>query len=505
MFHLKTGLAGPTIKATLFLGILSVLVGCFSKENDDNNSEPSAPTLSNPLDGIWFQEGYGQYLVIENDSISTYQASSESCIATEQELVTDWEQLNELLDIRFDENDLFSMVENDHTLYRQYWRKQEELPESCQTLAGNSAPEVLKHYFAMAKAYYGFEQKRGIDLSALETFYLGQVSENSTDEELVELFTSIVTEFNGDGHVWVLPEKEADMVNFLDKLIADRQYSGLTLKLASEFESQGGDAEDLESFAPYYYQEAQRYYEILYSYFTSLPKSDGEGETLNDGKLDALTWAKIGNELGYIYVDSFLSIAPNTGSFVESDPTIHLPYLNNIMDEIIQDFDGVKGLIIDQRKGGGGSDQASIMMLRRFLSEPTYLYQKYANGSESSGIRQEVEVDPYPGPRLEVPIVVITSSSTGSGSEVFTLAARALQRVTHIGENTSGAISDTLPLELPNGWHFTLSHEVYEDVNGKEWEATGIDPHEVIELFSTQDREQGIDSALEAAINILSY
>ena len=72
--------------------------------------------------------------------------------------------------------------------------------------------------------------------------------------------------------------------------------------------------------------------------------------------------------------------------------------------------------------------------------------------------------------------MLLTSEVTVSAGEIFTMAMRALPSVTHIGEATSGALSDILPKPLPNGWSLRLSHEIYEDGYRILWEGRGVEP-----------------------------
>ena len=57
-----------------------------------------------------------------------------------------------------------------------------------------------------------------------------------------------------------------------------------------------------------------------------------------------------------------------------------------------------------------------------------------------------------------------------------------------IGSNTNGALSDVLYKELPNGWTYWLSNEVYETMDGKLFEVTGIPPDYKIEYSSEETK-----------------
>ena len=56
-----------------------------------------------------------------------------------------------------------------------------------------------------------------------------------------------------------------------------------------------------------------------------------------------------------------------------------------------------------------------------------------------------------------------------------------------IGSHTNGAISDALQKTLPNGWHYSLSNEVYTDNNDICYENIGVPVH--YELNYPNDRQ----------------
>ena len=63
----------------------------------------------------------------------------------------------------------------------------------------------------------------------------------------------------------------------------------------------------------------------------------------------------------------------------------------------------------------------------------------------------------------------------------------AMDNVKRIGSNTSGALSTELAKTLPNGWHFSISNEIYMDNDGKSYENIGIPVN--YELNYSKDRQ----------------
>ena len=104
---------------------------------------------------------------------------------------------------------------------------------------------------------------------------------------------------------------------------------------------------------------------------------------------------------------------------------------------------------------------------------------------------------------IEQFVVLLTSTGTTSGAEVFTLAMRALPQVTLIGEPTQGAISDKLQKQLTNGFEVGLSNEYYLSPEGDWFESAGIPVAVEVPQFDPALREQGVDAGLEAAAAFL--
>lgn len=161
-------------------------------------------------------------------------------------------------------------------------------------------------------------------------------------------------------------------------------------------------------------------------------------------------------------------------------------------------YSTAKGLVVDIRWNQGGSDRVSLSYAELFATEPTPFATKRTQ------ISPETFTDPFPitlsaRRAFDQPVVLLTSQLTVSAAETFTLAMRELPKVTVLGEPTSGAFSDMMTRELPNGWTFTLSHQVYLDLDGMNHEGVGAPP-DIEHPVNVQAFDNGTDTALEAAI-----
>ncbi|AXS83283.1 S41 family peptidase [Marinobacter sp. Arc7-DN-1] len=99
-------------------------------------------------------------------------------------------------------------------------------------------------------------------------------------------------------------------------------------------------------------------------------------------------------------------------------------------------------------------------------------------------------------------LFVLTSELTASAAEIFVLSLLQHPRLTLIGEPTHGILSDTLERHLPNGWHLTLSNEIYRAYDGELYEDVGIPPHIRLYYLGRKGREEGKDPMLERVLKL---
>lgn len=146
--------------------------------------------------------------------------------------------------------------------------------------------------------------------------------------------------------------------------------------------------------------------------------------------------------------------------------------------------EGAKGLIIDLRYNNGG-----VLEMAQFLM--SYLYpagkdQKFfdyyytENGTRVE--RSQWSLAAVPGQRsADIPVVVLTGSTSFSSAEWMAFSLQRLGRATVIGERTSGGahpvtrvpIDDRFMLQTPFG-------EIRDPVKGQDFEGVGVAPDIVV-------------------------
>jgi len=140
----------------------------------------------------------------------------------------------------------------------------------------------------------------------------------------------------------------------------------------------------------------------------------------------------------------------------------------------------VDALIIDLRRNGGGSPSMIQLISSYFFEESTHLNSFEMRGQKQ--IDQFWTLPHVPGKKLvDVPLFILTSSSTFSAAEEFTYNMKSLERATIIGQTTGGGAH-------PGGTHdvegiisvFVPDGRAINPITGTNWEGTGIEPHVIV-------------------------
>jgi carboxyl-terminal processing protease len=202
------------------------------------------------------------------------------------------------------------------------------------------------------------------------------------------------------------------------------------------------------------------------------------------------TYGLLENNIGYIYIQRF---------------GINARDLKKPLDNILDKLKETKGIVIDVRGGYGGADLAGQYIASRFTKKSIpYMKTRVKSGPGKDNFTDyEVwNINPEGANPYINQIVILTNRFTVSARETFCLAMKVLPQVTFVGDTTTGAFSDQINRELPNGWGYALSIGEWIDANGVTYEGAGIPPDVVIQN-EKQDVLDGIDDALEEAIAML--
>jgi hypothetical protein len=210
---------------------------------------------------------------------------------------------------------------------------------------------------------------------------------------------------------------------------------------------------------------------------------------------DEIAWGTIGT-IGYVSITSLDELSA-TGD--EDDDR---QAASEAMAAVMADLAGTSGMVIDVRANGGGWDSVALDIAALFEGDSALAWSKQRrNGPEHDDFSEweDVLVAAAPGNAYTGDVVLLTSGSTFSAAETFALAMRVRDRVTILGERSSGHFSDLYEGVLPNGWIYQLSGERYRAADMMIYETLGV-PVDVAVPFDVQALATGQDVMLEAAL-----
>ena len=165
-----------------------------------------------------------------------------------------------------------------------------------------------------------------------------------------------------------------------------------------------------------------------------------------------------------------------------------------------------KGLILDVRTNGGGSDVNAHVIAQEFISRPIRIrWIRYRNGPNHYAYSRWISNELMPKESsYEQPVVIITDRSVFSATEDFVLALRQLSNVYVVGQFTGGGSGNPMTRELPNGWILKVPRwQVADPLTRELYEGIGLEPDSVL-IQRTLDTTLGVDRVLEFSINYIN-
>jgi Peptidase family S41/Tricorn protease C1 domain len=202
-------------------------------------------------------------------------------------------------------------------------------------------------------------------------------------------------------------------------------------------------------------------------------------------------FGSIGANVGYIIISSF-------GSSSTSDKYYYI-------DAAIEKLGGKKGLIIDVRSNGGGSDINASIISSRFMDQKRlFRYLRYRNGRAHNNFTDFMPdyIDKDGEKQFTGSVIILTNRSCFSSTEGFILQMKTMPNVMMVGDTTGGGSGNPIARELPNGWTYRFSRWIVYKSDKTTFEGKGLIP-DVPVWIGQQDRDNGVDTILEKAIQML--
>jgi len=425
--------------------ILFLLIVCFfmsCKSEVGNNYS---------IEGIWQSVGYGRILQIDSTSYSIYDITEISCTQSKTGNSSDF---NDVIRLK---NDTLSIQRG---LSTYYYTRLNTMPELCSNFKEDENFDIEYNFEVFANTFkeqFAYFELNNINWDDFYNTYKNKITTKTTEPELYLIMDTMITELH-DNHGSIEPTDEVyEAVENLDTII-----SGSNLK-------EYGDFTIANMVAEHFIEE----------------------DLTKDSWL--IKWGKLQDNIGYIQVKAMMlhgdldlpEVLIEDNGFVQTyfdafeslsgkeQIKTEVSGIRNTMNNVMNDLKDTKHIILDVRFNGGGNDEVSLEILRHFNPSKKLVASKKARLGNSYTKTTPI----YLGTSNKAytkPVFLLTSQQSASATDMLALSSLELNNFWRIGSHTQGAVSDALQKKLPNGWHFTLSNEVYMDIKGTVYENIGI-------------------------------
>lgn len=425
------------------------------------------------LRGVWRRHGYGQLFEFESGAWIEYEVTELSCRRTGR--ISKEAARSKFRGIAISEDGDQLELSDIRDLNRLHLERVDTgLPVTCDEPKHQPFDPVRTFdiFWRTFAENYPFFSQRGIDWDAQYALHRPLVDDDTTRAELEERMVLLALPVE-DGHATLRGEALYSATPLEQRLIDEWQASGTS-----------------KGFGAYVQRERKAF------------DRRAEKRYLPDGLEKAgrgrVRWGRLSPELGYLRVEAMGGYARR------GDLLTQVEKARRIMRKVIRDLAGTEAMVVDLRWNGGGRDEVALAMAGFFTDQPQIAFTKRAVEGDGLGPVQTVHIWPQTRTPFVGRVFVLTSGLTASAAEVFNLALRARGDVVQVGEPSMGALSDSLDRELPNGWSFSLSNEIYLDPDDTPFEGSGIPVDEEATVFAPGDRAQGIDPGIERALEAMA-
>jgi CubicO group peptidase (beta-lactamase class C family) len=464
-----TALYFPSLQASITFTVLQSNTSPSFQEDDllkelvdmlsPSSTSANSANTSNSLDGLWRSDGYGYVLEIEGSRTTLYEETTISCLPV-------FETVRPA--VRSTSKDTAALTFQGR-VGCVILNRIDRLPETVAANSENDPVAAFDIFAATFSEHYPFFENRKLDWPSVTETHRLQVSASTTDQQLARIFADMLRPL-GDAHT---------SVSVGDSMVFRGGRPGSAVA-------------GYEEFGPF-----------LERVMASTARYLGvELETWGNG---LIAYAELPDAIGYL-------------RFVAFDGFSETGRIDDDRDELTKALDGIfggarvdelKGLIIDLRVNGGGSDELALQLAGHFTDVAYPAYSKLARNDtvnpEKFTSAQLISVQPSTGARFTGPIVVLTASLTVSAGETFTQALLNREpSPIRIGGNTQGVSSDVLQRHLPGcSVTFGLPNEDFMTEDGVSFDRFGIPPDICILTFSETELAEANDAAMDKARELI--
>lgn len=381
----------------------------------------------------WVQQGYGRSLKIEDSTYTYYNTNSIACKA--------------LADGKF--NGRFSIVSltkdeltlNPGGIVNYIFKRVDSLPPMCNNVGTKiiSYEKNFKVFWETFHDNYAFFKERNINWKQVYEEYLPRVKKIDSQKEFAGILLEIVKKI-GDGHIRLeIPDSLKTKMAIATPQVIRRKKD-----------------EIIQTIKETYLADSHIY---------------------NNG---VISWGKLkGSQMGYILIKDMNNFAKDYDDKLKDSkqPLVQfadeLNGVDQVMKKILANIGQSDSIVIDLRFNGGGLETVALRLLSYFVGQSQHVLSIAAKTGQGNNAKQKYILQPA-NSAYQGKVYLLLSGQTASAAEIFALAASNYPNIKTMGSRTAGIFSEILWKELPNGWEFSLSNEIYTNPNGKTYEGTGV-------------------------------
>ncbi|GHG66780.1 S41 family peptidase [Streptomyces griseocarneus] len=433
---------------------------------------PTGPAAA--LEGTWRMDGYGTLVSVEDGGrrLRTYETTAAGCLpgvtdARRSRAGEPFRQEGESTITVTADGPSRARLAHAESVGHRGLRRAGALPAACREGQPAKNPRAVFDTFWQTYAEnYPFFAVKGVDWKAVRDRYRPRVTGRTTDAELFGILRKMIEPLH-DGHTSIVTGYGKD----------DPRYAGHREDTTLP---DGKTVERLDAAV-----------------------AAAVGVPLRTWGRGAVSYADLPDGTGYLRVTRFTRYT-QAGTYEEDSAE-----LDRALDAIFtpERTKALRGVILDLRFNGGGSDRLGLRIAERLTDRPYTAYAKHARNDATDPRKftapEPVGVAPHRGgPVYTGPLAVLAGRLTISAGETTTQALMGRTPApVRIGENTQGSFSDVLERRLPNGWTFGLPNEEYlSAADGRTtYDGAGIAPHVRTAVFTEEELAAGRDSALAEA------
>ena len=199
-----------------------------------------------------------------------------------------------------------------------------------------------------------------------------------------------------------------------------------------------------------------------------------------------LAWGKTGDGIGYISINRLSDSA-----------------MPDDFDAVLEKMQDTKGLILDLRYNGGGSEPLGQQITGRFIDKPrVYSLSQFRSGPKHTDLTEKTRRTCEPaGPwRYVGPVAVLQGQKTMSSAESFALMLAQCPQATTMGDRTAGSSGNPRQIQAGAGIVVNLPRWIDMDPDGKPIDFVGISPKIKVDAKPKDfggDRDPVLSAALE--------